>query len=186
LNDRFLLPKNGFPARALFPGWYAMDSVKWLQRIVLLGPDEPAESFQSSGMNKVYNRVVETAPSQRTVTRMTEILVKSAIAWPPDDSKLPVGRHVVRGFAWTGPSLIRTVEFSSDGGRTWSPAKLEAAPKQHAWVRWTYSWSAGAGEHVLMSRAIDDAGNTQSLRREPGRKDLYGLNYCAPVRCSVQ
>jgi len=28
LNDRFLARKNGFPARALFPGWYAMDSVK--------------------------------------------------------------------------------------------------------------------------------------------------------------
>ena len=38
LNDRFLPRKNGFPARALFPGWYAMDSVKWLQRVVVLGP----------------------------------------------------------------------------------------------------------------------------------------------------
>jgi len=46
LNDRFLLGKNGFPARALFPGWHAMDSVKWLRRIVVLGPDDPPSGFR--------------------------------------------------------------------------------------------------------------------------------------------
>jgi DMSO/TMAO reductase YedYZ molybdopterin-dependent catalytic subunit len=35
--NRQLLPRaNGFPARALLPGWYAMDSVKWLRKIVVL------------------------------------------------------------------------------------------------------------------------------------------------------
>jgi len=186
LNDRFLLPRSGFPARALFPGWYAMDSVKWLQRIVVLGPDDPPGAFQSSGMSKVYNRVIETAPSQPVVTRLTEVLVKSAVAWPPDNWKLPVGRHTVRGFAWTGGRGIRRVDFSADGGRTWTPAKIEAAPKQYGWARWTFSWQAAFGDHVLMSRATDDAGHTQPLTREPGRKDLYAFNHCAPVRCSVQ
>src|ERR1051325_8233440 len=45
LNGQFLPPRNGFPARALVGGWYAMDSVKWLQRIVLLGPDDRPGSF---------------------------------------------------------------------------------------------------------------------------------------------
>ena len=58
LNDLFLPRRNGFPARALFPGWYAMDSVKWLQRIVVLSADERASPFFESGMNRVYNRVV--------------------------------------------------------------------------------------------------------------------------------
>jgi DMSO/TMAO reductase YedYZ molybdopterin-dependent catalytic subunit len=185
LNDRFLARKNGFPARALFPGWYAMDSVKWLQRIVVLGPEDQAGNFQLSGMSKVYNRIVEAAPGNRIVTRLSDIVVKSAIAWPRDNWKLPAGRHVVRGFAWTGSGLIRKVEFSSDGGRTWDIAKLESAPKPHAWVRWNYSWSAKPGEFVVMSRATDDAGHSQPLQREPGRKDAYELNLCAPVRCSV-
>ena len=30
LNGQFLPPRNGFPARALLPGWYGMDSIKWL------------------------------------------------------------------------------------------------------------------------------------------------------------
>mgnify|MGYP001019978548 CR=1 FL=1 len=43
VNGRFLARSNGFPVRALFPGWYAMDSVKWLQRIVVLGLSDRAE-----------------------------------------------------------------------------------------------------------------------------------------------
>ena len=58
LNGRFLPHKNGFPLRALFPGWYGMDSVKWLQRIVVLSPSDEAPGFQASGMNRLYNRML--------------------------------------------------------------------------------------------------------------------------------
>jgi DMSO/TMAO reductase YedYZ molybdopterin-dependent catalytic subunit len=186
LNDRFLPRKNGFPARALFPGWYAMDSVKWLRRIVVLGPEDRPDDFRTSGMDRVYNRIVETSPGNRNVTRLTELAVKSAIAWPTDNIKLPAGRHAVRGFAWTGNGLVRAVEFSADGGRAWAPAKLEFRPKPYSWVRWNCSWTAAAGDHVLMSRATDDAGRQQPLRRDRARKDGYELNFCAPVRCAVR
>src|SRR2546427_11794594 len=49
LNDRFLPLGNGFPARAVLPGWYAMDSVKWLRRIVVLGSQDEATEFHESG-----------------------------------------------------------------------------------------------------------------------------------------
>ena len=185
LNERFLPRQNGFPARALLPGWYAMDSVKWLQRILVLGPEEQPSDFQASGMNRFYNRIVETAPGDRKVTRLSEILVKSAIAWPTDNSKLPAGRHVIRGFAWAGAGLVRGVEISSDGGHSWAPSRLESHPRPFSWVRWNYSWTAAPREHILMSRAIDDAGRQQPFRRNAARKDGYELNYCAPVRCSV-
>ncbi len=42
LNDLLLPKRNGFPARALFPGWYGMDSVKWLQRIVVMNAQDAA------------------------------------------------------------------------------------------------------------------------------------------------
>ena len=138
-------------------------------------------------MHKVYNRIVETAPGQRTTTRLTDILVKSAIAWPAGQYETSRRRGTaIHGFAWTGPGLIRGVELSADGGRSWTPAKLDFPPKPFRWVRWSYSWLAAPGEHVLMSRATDYAGKTQPLRRETGRKDGYELNFCAPVRCSVQ
>jgi DMSO/TMAO reductase YedYZ molybdopterin-dependent catalytic subunit len=185
LNDRFLPRKNGFPARALFPGWYAMDSVKWLRRIVVLGPEERAADFEASGMNKVYNRVVSAAGGERKITRLSEIAVKSAIAWPADRARLPAARHTIRGFAWAGASRIRAVEVSHEGGRAWSPARVESPSKAFTWVRWSYAWDARPGEHVLLSRATDESGRQQPLARDPARKDGYELNFCAPVRCSV-
>src|SRR5579872_5741369 len=129
LNGRFLPHRNGFPARALFPGWYGMDSVKWLQRVLVLGPSDQAPNFQLSGMNKLYNRMVKTAAIEPKVTRITEIQVRSVIAWPADNVRLPAGRFEIRGFAWTGMGLVRGVSFSSDGGRAWVPAQLESRPK---------------------------------------------------------
>lgn len=185
LNGRFLPRRNGFPARALFPGWYAMDSVKWLERIVVLESSGVPSDFQASGMDKVYNRVVKPAGGEAKITRLSEILIKSAIAWPADNMKLPAGRHAIRGFAWTGSGLIRSIEFSPDGGRTWALARLETRSQPFNWVRWSYSWAAEPGNHVLMSRASDTSGRVQPLIRDPARKDGYELNFCAAVRCAV-
>jgi DMSO/TMAO reductase YedYZ molybdopterin-dependent catalytic subunit len=186
LNGGFLPRRNGFPARALFPGWYGMDSVKWLRRIVVLGPSDMAPNFQASGMNKLYNRIVKSSSGELKVTRTAEIQIRSVIAWPPDNQRLPARQCVVRGFAWTGGGLVRRVSVSCDGGHVWAPAQLESSPKQFTWVRWKYLWSPVAGEYVLMSRAVDDMGGEQPLTRDPSRKDGYELNFCAPVRCSVR
>ena len=186
LNGQFLARKSGFPARALFPGWYGMNSVKWLRRMVVLLPSDPVPNFQLSGMSRLYNRIVATASKDLEVRRLTEIQVRSVITWPPDKAWLPLNRYVVRGLAWTGETLIRSISFSGDGGRTWARAQFERPSQPFSWVRWTYRWLPTAGEHFLLSRAADDAGNQQPLVRDPARKDDYELNYCVPVRCSVR
>jgi len=186
LNGLFLPRRRGFPARALFPGWYAMNSVKWLQRIVVLKSSDQATDFQASGMNRIYNRIVKPAGGEAKVTRVSEILVKSAIAWPADHVNLPAGKHLIRGFAWTGAGAIDKVQFSADGGAVWTPAKFESRPRPFTWVRWSYLWTALPGDHVLMSRATDTAGHQQPLTRDPARKDGYELNFCTPVRCVVR
>lgn len=185
-NDLFLTDRHGFPARALFPGWYAMDSVKWLQRIVVLSEADKPTGFLESGMNSMYVRVIKTAAGQHANGRLSTLLVKSVIAYPSESARLPIGRHSVWGFAWTGNSLIHAVDFSSDGGRKWNPAKLLSSPKPLTWVRWSYSWTAPPGEHLLMSRASDLAGNHQPVERDLTRADDYELNWCEPVRCSVR
>jgi DMSO/TMAO reductase YedYZ molybdopterin-dependent catalytic subunit len=185
LNDLFLPRRNGFPARALFPGWYAMDSVKWLRRMVVLGPDDRHSSFFESGMDRVYNRVtlavdgVDSRP-------LSSIQVKSAVAWPPDKMRLPAGLHEVWGFAWTGTGTVREVAVSFNGGGAWEPANLESSPGPYRWARWNYKWRASAGDYSLMSRATDSQGNQQPLQRDKARKDVYELNWCAPLICSVR
>jgi DMSO/TMAO reductase YedYZ molybdopterin-dependent catalytic subunit len=186
LNDRFLPRRNGFPARALLPGWYAMDSVKWLRRIVVLGSEgEEATGFYESGMDGYYVRLLRAVGAPHRAGRVSEILVKSVLAYPSDRAKLPAAEHSVWGFAWAAQSVIKKVELSTDGGRTWSVAKLESTPKPLTWVRWSYRWKAVPGEHMLLSRASDQAGRTQPLNPDPAREDGYELNWCAPVRCTV-
>jgi len=43
MNGNDLLPQHGFPVRAIVPGWYAMASTKWLQRIIVT--DEPFTGY---------------------------------------------------------------------------------------------------------------------------------------------
>jgi DMSO/TMAO reductase YedYZ molybdopterin-dependent catalytic subunit len=185
LNDLTLPAQNGFPARALFPGWYGMDSVKWLKRITVLRPSDESTTFQQSGMNRIYNRVARANGAVQT-TRLSAVQVKSAVAWPSDAAKLPAGKHVIWGFAWSGHQAIRTVAVSLDGGKNWSNAGLENRPDQYGWVRWRYEWGARPGDYVLMSRAFDEGGNEQPLTRDPARRDGYELNWCVPLHCSVR
>lgn len=186
LNDAFLPRKNGFPARALFPGWYGMDSVKWLQRIRVLGPEEKAGDFEASGMNQLYNRVLRRDSGEPQVTRLSELSVKSSIAWPPANTNLPAGRYAIRGFAWAGSQRVSSVEISRDGGRVWVNAKVENPSRPFTWVRWNSVWDAAPGDYILMSRATDTAGHVQPLKRDPARKDGYGMDFSIPLRCAVR
>lgn len=183
LNGRFLPRGNGFPARALFPGWYAMDSVKWLRRVVALNAGDTS-SFEQSGMNRLYNRTISTESGLTTV-RLGEIQIKSAVAWPANEQKLPAGRHRIWGFAWTGGGQIRSVSVSVNGGKEWSTAKFDTQPAPYRWARWSFSWTVAPGDYVLMSRAVDDRGSQQPLERDSLRKDGYEANWCIPVRCGV-
>jgi DMSO/TMAO reductase YedYZ molybdopterin-dependent catalytic subunit len=176
LNGRFLPRRNGFPARVILPGWYGMDSVKWLQRIAVLRPGERPRSH-----DQFYTRLRKGQPP----SRLTSILVKSIINYPPNEAKLVAAVHPISGYAWTGDGVVRRVQVSVDGAKAWSEAKLDSAARPFTWVRWTYSWQAAPGEHVLLSRAEDSDGNRQPLARDPERLDSYELNWCAPVRCTV-
>jgi len=161
-----------------------MDSVKWLRRITVLGPKDRPLSFVRSGMDGLYNRVVRSERGP-VVTRLSSIQVKSVIASPSPGIKLLAGVHVIWGFAWTGAGSIREVQFSLDGGGTWAPATLEGSPAPLRWIRWSYNWKASRGDYILMSRAADERGNQQPLRRDTNRQDGYELNWCTPIRCSV-
>src|SRR6202043_2078163 len=60
LNGRFLPRRNGFPARVILPGWYGMDSVKWLARITVLKLGERPRSH-----DQFYTRLRKGQPRTR-------------------------------------------------------------------------------------------------------------------------
>lgn len=181
MNGAQLPAEHGYPVRAIVPGWYAMDSVKWLAGIEALDHEDT-----SPFMTQEYVSVrLQAVGSERTpVTRMQ---VKSQIAWPADGAVMGTGQYTIRGAAWAGENKVALVEVSTNGGQDWAAASLEKSPAQYAWVLWNYNWEAQrSGEYRISVRATDDKGNTQPAARDPLRVDAYELNWRQSVRCTVK
>jgi DMSO/TMAO reductase YedYZ molybdopterin-dependent catalytic subunit len=182
MNGMPLPPQHGFPLRLVVPGWYGMTSVKWLSGIEVL--NEPFDGYQQAQAYRMrQDEEEEGTPVDRIVPRslfvppgIPEFLSRDRIAEP--------GEHVIDGRAWSGFAEIAAVDFSSDGGSTWEPAELEPQDGRWAWRGWRYRWEAESGEHVLCSRARDEAGNEQPVD-PPWNLGGYSNNAVQRVRVTV-
>jgi hypothetical protein len=138
-----------------------MCSVKWLTRITAVA--EPFDGFQ---LWAYQLRQDADDPGVR-VTRKEP----RALMLPPGFPDFPARRrHVdvgpceIVGRAWSGWGHVVRVELSADGGGTWSEAELAAAPSSpSSWRAWAIEWDADPGEHELLVRATDEAGNVQPV-----------------------
>jgi hypothetical protein len=87
--------------------------------------------------------------------------------------------YKISGAAWGGPSPIKAVEVSVNGG-PWRAARIDdrgdnTASGPFAWVLWSLDWSdAVSGTHTLISRAIDDQGRIQPTLQEL-RRDVKSV-----------
>jgi DMSO/TMAO reductase YedYZ molybdopterin-dependent catalytic subunit len=161
IGDGPLPPQHGFPLRLVVPGWYGMTNVKWLHRITVL--DAPFAGYQQA---KGYRLRRDEDDPGTPVTRM----LPRALMRPPGVPDFMTRRRFVapgtcllEGRAWSGWGEISRVEVSADGGAGWGDAQLGDAPGPHAWRAWSYRWPAAPGEHELLCRATDAAGNVQPL-----------------------
>jgi DMSO/TMAO reductase YedYZ molybdopterin-dependent catalytic subunit len=161
MNGQPLPPQHGYPARLVVPGWYGMAHVKWLRDIEVI--DHRFDGFQ----NAVAYRMKQDP--EETGTPVTRIEPRALLVPPgsPDFmSRTRVvrpGVHPLEGRAWSGWGAVTEVEVSDDDGRTWWPAEVEGAPDRHAWQRFTATWQADPGEHVLRARAHDETGRVQPV-----------------------
>jgi DMSO/TMAO reductase YedYZ molybdopterin-dependent catalytic subunit len=154
MNGQPLGRDHGAPFRLIVPHWYAVASVKWLERLDVL--TEPyAGEFQTG--HYIYEW-----PDQphEPVSLMR---VRARITVPAPGSVLTQETCTVRGKAWSGTGPITNVEVSLTGEGDWQPAQLEQAdPGGFGWQEWSYAWEAiGVGRHTLRARATDAAGNVQ-------------------------
>jgi hypothetical protein len=92
------------------------------------------------------------------------------------------GACVLEGRAWSGFAPVAAVDVSVDGGASWARTELAPQHDRWAWRRWTFLWDAEPGEHVLLCRARDEAGNEQPL--DPPW-NVGGYANTAPQRVSV-
>ena len=180
MNGVALPPEHGFPVRAIVPGWFAVASVKWLERIVVT--DRPFYGYYQTIDYAFWNQAGQNAE----LVPLREMQVKAEISRPQIGETVPANSSVrVHGAAWSGNGKIAKVEVSADGGTTWNDAKLgESVP--NAWCLWEYEWKTPttSGERTLMARATDSDGNTQPIDRDLNR-GTYMINHLLPITVIV-
>ena len=164
MNGRPLEPQHGYPLRLIVPGWYGMTSVKWLESIEAVS--EPFNGYQMHASYR-YAQTVDDPGEPVDLIRVRALMLPPGI---PDfltrTRLIDAGPVTLTGRAWAGRLGISRVETSSDGGATWSDARLGPQPPEFAWHAWTAGWNATPGRYTLMVRATDTQGNQQPVGPE--------------------
>jgi len=182
MNGSDLPPQHGFPVRAIVPGWYAMASIKWLQRIIVT--DEPFTGYYQTIDYAYWKRRDQIAE----LTPLKEMHVKAEIARPAQGDIIPAHSSArVHGAAWTSDGEITKVELSTDGGATWREANLLGKSEPNSWQLWELNWQtpAAPGKQILIARATDSLGRSQPTQRDPDR-GTYMINHLLPVEVEVR
>ncbi len=172
-NGEMLRPENGYPLRLVVPGVQGVSSVKYLRRIEVgdmpyATKDETIHyvDLMQDGLHRQYTSVQE---------------VKSVITAPSGGQQLlSQGQQHITGLAWSGRGKIKKVDISSDGGRNWKPARLEAPVLSKCLTRFNLPWTWNGDAALLMSRATDETGHAQptytELRKVRGTRGIYHNN----------
>jgi len=169
-NGEALRPEQGYPLRLLAPGWQGINNVKWLRRIDLV--DEPYMAMMET------SRYPSVKPDGKSRWFEFELGPKSVITRPSGGQRLPgPGFYEISGLAWSGGGVIRRVEVSADGGRTWKDAELQGPIGRKAHTRFIAPWAWDGEEVVLQSRCTDERGEVQPTITEVAKLWGADLNY---------
>jgi hypothetical protein len=87
--------------------------------------------------------------------------VRSFITSVGDGAKVKPGRIRLKGIAFDGGKGIREVAVSTDGGKSWTPAKLGRDLGKFSFREWSLAVNLAAGTYELKVRATNNAGDTQ-------------------------
>jgi DMSO/TMAO reductase YedYZ molybdopterin-dependent catalytic subunit len=165
MNGAPLPHLNGAPARVIVPGWtgtYWMKHVNSINALV-----KPLSNFW---MNPSYRiplgkfpiRDRFTSQEYAPNTPITEMVVNSLITSHRDGASIKAGKVTVSGIAWDGGYGVRSVEVSTDDGKTWSSAALGQDLGRYAFRPWMFVLDAKRGKNSVMINATNKIGQTQT------------------------
>jgi DMSO/TMAO reductase YedYZ molybdopterin-dependent catalytic subunit len=176
LNGLPLRRNHGAPWRVFFPGWYGMDSVKWLERIVVATEAPPEESYS-------YHQITRDV-SGLHIKPLPRVQIKSVITSPRPGMSLHAGNIEVNGLAWSGKGRVEFIELSADSGTKWQTVPFDKRPR-YEWAIWKTSVEVERGATELIVRAHDESGQSQPQNPDAGRIDRYANNWLHRVRIAV-
>jgi sulfane dehydrogenase subunit SoxC len=153
-NGEAIRPEQGYPLRLFLPGWEGNTSVKWLRRIEIT--DRPTYTRDETSKY--------TDPLGDGTSRQFSFVMdaKSIITFPAYPYALPDrGWWEIKGLAWTGRGRITRVEVSTDGGRSWTDARIQGPVLPMCTVRFRHLFDWDGSETIILSRATDETGYVQ-------------------------
>jgi sulfane dehydrogenase subunit SoxC len=158
-NGERLRPEQGYPMRLLLPGYEGNMNVKWVTSLWVT--EAPAHTADESG------EYTDLLSDGRALEFSFGMGVKSVITHPSATMSMSgPGLYEISGLAWSGGGLVRKVEISADGGRSWAEADLAGPVQPRAMTRFSLPWQWDGGPLRLMSRAEDETGARQPTRTD--------------------
>ena len=184
MNGKALLQDHGAPLRLIVPGWYGVAWVKWLERIELHD-----RRFLSRFMGRDYVTIRGEQRGEAIIWRETSVgklNLKSIVARVTRKSDDSVR---VMGAVWNDGTPLKAVQLRIDDG-SWQDTELgQGLDSPHCWTFWSYVWrNPAAGEHALVSRAVDVQGRMQPAAEDPAialKKTYWEANQQVPRRVKL-
>jgi sulfane dehydrogenase subunit SoxC len=173
MNGEALRPEQGYPLRAVIPGWEGNLWVKWLRRIE--AGDKPWATREETSK---YTDLLADGRSRKHTFIMD---AKSVVTNPSPQAPLKYkGRNVLSGFAWSGRGTVERVDVTIDGGRNWQTARIDGPVLDKSLVRFYVDLDWDGREMMIQSRAMDSTGYVQptkaELRKVRGVNSIYHNN----------
>jgi sulfite dehydrogenase len=163
LNGSPVSLAHGGPLRLIIPGFTGVNNVKYVKRVALT-PTETDARIQATRY-RMTPLGAKGDPSQPSVWEMD---VKSWINSPgPAAKSVPAGSVLIEGVAFGGMTAAKSVEVSTDGGKTWRQARFVGQDMgPYAWRQFVLPVRLQPGSYTLASRATDMKGNVQPEQRK--------------------
>jgi DMSO/TMAO reductase YedYZ molybdopterin-dependent catalytic subunit len=163
MNGQDLPVLNGFPLRLIVPGYYGTYWVKHLNEITVIG-----SVFDGFWMKTAYRipdndcACVDPGTAPKVTVPINRFDVRSFITSVTNGARVKAGSPVaLKGIAFDGGKGVKQVSVSTDGGKTWSDARLGKDLGKYSFREWTLPVTLTAGMHDLKVRATNSGGETQ-------------------------
>ncbi len=156
MNGEPLPPAHGAPARLLVPGRYGIKNLKWIERINY--SDDVIEAYWDRGG---WSHLAPYMPNGFIM-----VPTYSAVVSPP---------VTVLGTAFAGSDPVARVEFTDDGGATWSDCEIDYSPGANIWTLWRKEWHPAPGSWEIQVR-VTTAGGQVTVMDPNGTNQLNGYD----------